>query len=228
MKAKFTEMLQSLDMAITDEKYDKFVIFYELLVEWNKKINLTTITDFEDVFMKHFYDSLCLVKAIKLKDQRLLDVGSGAGFPSIPLKIIFDELDVIIIDSLNKRIKFLDVLTKALEIKVRLIHGRVEEHKFKNHYDIVTARAVSNFRILTELCLPYVKVGGLFIALKGPKYNEELEEGRKTIQVLGGKLSKTIEYDVNNQKRALIIIEKITCTGNQYPRMYNKIKSKPL
>ena len=96
------------------------------------------------------------------------------------------------------------------------------------HYDIVTARAVSNFRILTELCLPYVKVGGLFIALKGPKYNEELEEGRKTIQILGGKLSKTIEYDVNNQKRALIIIKKITCTEKQYPRMYNKIKSKPL
>lgn len=228
MKAKFTKMLQSLDIELTDEKYKKFVVFYELLVEWNEKINLTTITNFDDVFLKHFYDSLCLVKGIKLKDQRLLDVGSGAGFPSIPLKIVFNELDVTIIDSLNKRIKFLDVLTKALEIKVRLIHGRVEEHKFKNHYDIVTARAVSKFRVLTELCLPFVKVGGLFIAFKGPKYNKEYQEGKKAIQILGGVLSKTIEYDVDNQRRALIIIEKTICTGKQYPRIYNKIKSKPL
>ena len=228
MKTRFIEMLKALGITITDEKYEKFIMFYEILVEWNDKINLTSITDFEDVFMKHFYDSLCLVKSINLNDQRLLDVGSGAGFPSIPLKIIFDELDITIIDSLNKRIKFLEALTKSLNVKVRLIHGRVEDHNFRNHYDVVTARAVSNFRMLTELCLPFVKVGGLFIAFKGPKYKEELEEGRNAIDVLGGKLSKIIEYDVDNQQRSLIVIDKITSTEKQYPRIYSKIKSKPL
>lgn len=228
MKAKFTEMLRTLDITITDEKYESFLTYYKLLVEWNEKINLTTIIDFEDVFIKHFYDSLCLVKGIKLSDQSLLDVGSGAGFPSIPLKIIFEELNITIIDSLNKRIKFLDILIKSLDINVRLIHGRVEEHKFKNHYDIVTARAVSNQRVLTELCLPFVKVDGVFIALKGPKFKEEYEVSKNAIKVLGGKLSSTVEYDIDNQKRALIIVKKISSTEKQYPRNYGKIKSKPL
>ena len=228
MKRKFMEMLKTLDITITDEKYDKFVMFYEILIEWNKNINLTAITNFEEVFLKHFYDSLCLVKGVSLTNQRLLDVGSGAGFPSIPLKIVFEDLDITIIDSLNKRIKFLDSLTKSLNIDVRLIHGRVEEHKFKNHYDIVTARAVSNLRVLTELCLPFVNVGGLFIALKGPKYKEELEESKNAVKVLGGKLLKTLEYEVDNQKRALVLINKITNTEKQYPRIYGKIKSKPL
>ena len=228
MRIKFINMLEALGITITEEKYEKFIMFYEILIEWNEKINLTSITNFEDVFMKHFYDSLCLVKGTDLKDQRLLDVGSGAGFPSIPLKIVFGELDITIIDSLNKRIKFLEALIQSLDIKARLIHGRVEEHKFRNHYDIVTARAVSNFRVLSELCLPFVKVGGLFIAFKGPKHKEELEEGQNAIKLLGGKLSKVIEYDVENQQRALIVIDKITSTDKQYPRIYSRIKSKPL
>ncbi len=228
MREKFELLLNGLNIELTDKKYDQFIKYYELLVEWNSKINLTAITEFEDVFIKHFYDSLCLVKGIELSNQSLLDVGSGAGFPSIPLKIIFEDLDITIIDSLNKRIKFLDSLTKSLNIDVRLIHGRVEEHKFKNHYDIVTARAVSNLRVLTELCLPFVNVGGLFIALKGPKYKEELEESKNAVKVLGGKLLKTLEYEVDNQKRALVLINKITNTEKQYPRIYGKIKSKPL
>ncbi len=228
MKNKFSEMLKTLEINITDEKYEKFMTFYEILIEWNKNMNLTSITDFEDVFIKHFYDSLCLVKGIKLNNQKILDVGSGAGFPSIPLKIIFDDLEITIIDSLNKRIKFLESLTKALDIKVRLIHGRVEEHQFKNHYDIVTARAVSNLRVLTELCLPFVKVGGVFIALKGPKYKEEYENSKNAISILGGKLLTSVEYEVVNQKRALVIIGKIEKTDKQYPRNYGRIKNKPL
>ncbi|MCK5761932.1 MAG: 16S rRNA (guanine(527)-N(7))-methyltransferase RsmG [Candidatus Izimaplasma sp.] len=228
MKNKFIQMLESLDITISDEKYNKFVVFYELLVEWNEKVNLTSITDFEDVFIKHFYDSLCLVKGVNLDHQSLLDVGSGAGFPSIPLKIIFEDLNITIIDSLNKRIKFLKVLTEALNIKVKLIHGRVEEHEYRNHYNIVTARAVSNLRVLTELCLPFVEVGGLFIALKGPKFIQEYNESKNAIKILGGKLFKTIEYDIDNQKRALILINKISSTKKQYPRIYGKIKSRPL
>ena len=228
MKDRFMKMLEALDITITDEKYEKFITFYELLVEWNEKINLTSITNFEDVFLKHFYDSLCLVKGVNLNQQSLLDVGSGAGFPSIPLKIVFEDLNITIIDSLNKRIKFLKELTKSLNIEVRLIHGRVEEHKFRNHYDIVTARAVSNMRVLAELCLPFVKVGGLFIALKGPKHKEEFEQSKKAVKILGGKLLKTIEYDIDNQKRALILISKITSSDKKYPRVYGKIKSNPL
>lgn len=228
MKTKFSNMLDSLGITITEEKYNKFVTFYEILIEWNKNINLTAITNFEDVFMKHFFDSLCLVKGVKLSNQTLLDVGSGAGFPSIPLKIIFEDLDITIIDSLNKRIKFLEELSKSLDIKVRLIHGRVEEHKFKNHYDIVTARAVSKLPILTELCLPFVKVGGIFIALKGPKFKEEYEDSKNAISTLGGKLSKTIVYEIDNQSRTLIVINKVQKTKKQYPRIYGKIKSKPL
>ncbi len=228
MKNKFSEMLKTLEINITDEKYEKFMTFYEILIEWNKNMNLTSITDFEDVFIKHFYDSLCLVKGIELNNQKILDVGSGAGFPGIPLKIIFDDLDITIIDSLNKRIKFLESLTKALDIKVRLIHGRVEEHQFKNHYDIVTARAVSNLQVLTELCLPFAKVGGVFIALKGPKYKEEYENSKNAIRVLGGKLLTSVEYEVVNQKRALVIISKIEKTEKQYPRNYGRIKNKPL
>ncbi len=228
MKAKFIDMLETLDITISDEKYEKFMKYYELLIEWNNKMNLTSITDFEDVFVKHFYDSLCLVKGVELNNQKLLDVGSGAGFPSIPLKIIYENLDITIIDSLNKRIRFLDALTKSLQIDVRLIHGRAEEHKFTNHYDIVTARAVSNLRVLTELCLPFVKIGGFFIALKGPKHKEEYEGSKNAVKILGGKLFKTIEYEIESQSRALIIISKITTTNKQYPRVYGKIKSNPL
>ena len=150
MKAKFYEMLETLGITINDDQYNKFVTYFELLIEWNENINLTSITELKDVFIKHFFDSLCLVKGIDLNNQTLLDVGSGAGFPSIPLKIVFNNLEVTIIDSLNKRIKFLEALTKALDMDVRLIHGRVEEHNYKNHYDIVTARAVSNLRVLVN------------------------------------------------------------------------------
>ncbi len=228
MKEKFINLLKELEIPISEEKYEKFIKYYELLIEWNKVINLTTIIDFEDVFIKHFYDSLCLVKGVKLENQKLLDVGSGAGFPSIPLKIVYSDLDITIIDALKKRIDFLEKLTLALNIDVRLIHGRAEEHMFKNHYDIVTARAVSNLRILTELCLPFVKVGGLFISYKGPNYKEELKDSTNVIEILGGKIFKTLEYEIEKQKRALIIIDKVKLTNKQYPRIYGKIKSNPL
>jgi len=228
VKEKFINLLKELDIKISDEKYNMFLKYYELLIESNKVINLTTITEFEDVFIKHFYDSLCLVKGVNLNNQKLLDVGSGAGFPSIPLKIIYEDLDITIIDALNKRIKFLEKLTKVLNIKVRLIHGRAEEHMFKNHYDIVTARAVSNLQILLELCLPFVHVGGQFIAYKGPNYKDELKNSSNAIKILGGKKQKIIEYEIEKQNRALIIIEKVISSDKKYPRIYGKIKSNPL
>lgn len=228
MREKFELLLNDINIELTDKKYNQFIKYYELLIEWNNKINLTAITEFEDVFIKHFYDSLCLVKGIDLTNQSLFDVGSGAGFPSIPLKIIFEDLDITIIDSLNKRIKFLDVLIKNLDIEVELIHGRAEEHKHKNYYDIVTARAVSNLQVLSELCIPFVKKTGFFIALKGLNYKEELEKSNKAISILGGRLDNIVEYDIEGQRRSLIIINKVKDTNNKYPRIYGKIKSNPL
>ena len=228
MREKFELLLNELNIELTDKMYEQFIKYYELLVEWNEKINLTAITEFEDVFIKHFYDSLCLVKGIKINTQSLLDVGSGAGFPSVPLKIVFKDLDITIIDSLNKRINFLKLLTEELDIKVELIHGRAEEHKYKNHYDLVTARAVSNLQILSELCIPFVKKGGIFIALKGSNYKEELNKSTNAIKTLGGKTDRVIEYEVKGLSRSLIIIKKVKETNNKYPRIYGKIKSSPL
>jgi len=228
MKEQFELLLKELNIDLTQKMYEQFNKYYEILIEWNNKINLTAITEFDEVFIKHFYDSLCLVKGIKLSNQSLLDVGSGAGFPSIPLKIIYENLDITIIDSLNKRINFLKILSKELKIEVKLIHGRAEEHKNKNHYELVTARAVSNLQILSELCIPFVKRGGNFISLKGSNYKEELENSSNAIKILGGKLNKVIEYDIKGNGRSLIIIDKVKETNNKYPRIYGKIKSNPL
>jgi len=228
MREKFTLLLNELGIELTEDKYNLFLKYYELLIEWNNKINLTAITEFEDVFIKHFYDSICLVKGIKIDNQNLLDVGSGAGFPSIPLKIIYNDLNVTIIDSLNKRINFLSILVEKLNLKVTLIHGRVEELKEKNNFDVVTARAVSNMPILCELCIPFVVKGGVFIALKGSNYEEELKQAENAILELGGKLQEVVKYEIENQKRSLIIIKKIKDTKIIYPRIYGKIKSNPL
>lgn len=228
MKEQFELLLKNLEIDLTQEKYDQFLTYYEILKEWNSKINLTAITEFNDVFIKHFYDSLCLVKGITLSNQSILDVGSGAGFPSIPLKIIYRDLDITIIDSLNKRISFLKELVKELNIDAKLLHGRAEEHQDKNHYDIVTARAVSNLQVLSELCIPFVKKGGYFISLKGANYSEELKKSSEAIRILGGKLEEVIEYDIDGNGRSLIIINKVKETNKKYPRNYGKIKSKPL
>lgn len=228
MRKKFELLLQGLGIELTENMYNQFMRYYELLIEWNSKINLTAITEFEDVFIKHFYDSLCLVKGIKLNSETLLDVGSGAGFPSIPLKIVYNDINITIIDSLNKRINFLKLLTAELNIAVELIHGRAEEHKLKNHYDLVTARAVSNLQILSELCIPFVRKDGCFIALKGSNYEEEVIKSKKAINILGGKLNEVVQYTVEGLGRSLIIIDKVKDTNNKYPRIYGKIKSSPL
>ena len=228
MREKFELLLNGLNINLTQKMYDQFMKYYEILIEWNSKINLTAMTDFDDVFIKHFYDSLCLVKGTDLTNQSLLDVGSGAGFPSIPLKIVYENLEITIIDSLNKRINFLKVLTKELNVNVKLIHGRAEEHKNRNHYDLVTARAFSNVQVLSELCIPYVKKEGLFIALKGSNFKEELNNSSNAIKTLGGKLNNVIEYDIEGIGRSLIIINKVKETNSKYPRIYGKIKSNPL
>ncbi|MFW6318939.1 MAG: 16S rRNA (guanine(527)-N(7))-methyltransferase RsmG, partial [Bacillota bacterium] len=222
MNEKFIELLQALNITISEKQLKQFDIYYKLLVEWNYKFNLTAITDKEEVYLKHFYDSLCIVKAHNLQNQSILDVGSGAGFPSIPLKIIFPKLKITIIDSLNKRIVFLRELIQKLKIDVELIHGRAEDLKRHNQYDIVTARAVAPLNILTELCLPYVKVGGYFLPLKSQNFSEEVKTITKTLTTLGGKIKDEIEYSFEDNTRVIPKILKIRETALKYPRAYAK------
>jgi 16S rRNA (guanine527-N7)-methyltransferase len=225
---KFVELLKNENIDLSDKQLKQFDTYFQCLIEWNEKMNLTAITEIEDVYIKHFFDSILVHKGCLLNNQSILDVGSGAGFPSIPLKIIYPNLNVTIIDSLNKRISFLQELTKRLDIEATLIHGRAEEHELKNHYDIVTARAVSNLRVLGELCLPFVKKGGLFLSLKGPKATLEIEESKRMIKLLNSSLKEVIEYRVGDNDRVLIVIEKNQESLKKYPRRFNQIKANPL
>lgn len=228
MNIEFGKLTQELNIELNQKQLDMFDIYYEHLIFWNNKINLTAITDKNEVYLKHFYDSLCFSKVQELSNETLLDVGSGAGFPSIPLLIAFPELKVTIIDAQLKRIKFLESLLDKLGLKAKLIHGRAEDFQFKNHFDIVTARAVSNLQMLSELCLPFARVGGNFIALKGPSYKEELTQSEKAIKTLGGKLEKVVTYEFDGQFRSLLLIKKIEKTKSIYPRKFSKIKNSPL
>lgn len=228
MKTEFAKLLNNLDIELTDEQYYQFHKYYEVLVEWNDRMNLTAITEERDVFVKHFYDSLCLIKSVDLNSQTLLDVGSGAGFPSIPLKIIYPDLKITIIDALNKRITFLQALVKELGIDAELIHGRAEEYKRKHCFDLVTARAVANLNMLSELCIPFVKINGLFLAMKGPKLEEEIESSLGAIGLLGGRVVESIQYLVDDQTRQLLIVKKIQKTDKKYPRKFSQIKNNPL
>lgn len=228
MNNTFIEYLSDIGIKLTEKQIKQFEIYYQLLIEWNEKMNLTAITEKDEVYAKHFYDSLCLNKAVDLSNQTILDVGSGAGFPSIPLKIVYPDLQITIIDSLNKRITFLKELCSKLDISATLIHGRAEEFDKKNSFDIVTARAVANLRLLGELCIPFVKKDGFFISLKGPKFIEEIKEGTRMLKELNASVHKTIEYEIEDNTRAIVIIKKENVSKNKYPRRFSKIKSNPL
>ncbi len=225
--------LNNIELNITDEMIDKFEKYYNYLVEYNENVNLTAITEYDEVMIKHFYDSLCLSTILKNDKLKLVDIGAGAGFPSVPNAIYNSNLDVTIIDSLNKRITFLNNLIDILSLdNVKAFHARAEEYIIKNResFDVATARAVARLNILTELCLPYVKVGGLFIALKSQNGLEELEEAKNGIKILGGKLVdvKSFSLPYGMGERELIIIKKIKNTPNKYPRRFNIIKNNPL
>ncbi len=230
MSLSFLQDCESLGIHLPLTMQNQFTTYYEYLISQNQVMNLTAITDKNEVYTKHFFDSLCLSKAGIFEQKTLLDVGSGAGFPSLPLKIVYPSLKVTIIDALQKRIDFLSRLSDQLGMTDnKLIHGRVEEFIMKNYFDFVTARAVARLNILTELCLPFVKVGGKFIAMKSMNYQEELEEAKKAIALLGGKIETIIEYPLDDDlKHVLIVISKIKNTGESYPRSFGLIKKKPL
>jgi 16S rRNA (guanine527-N7)-methyltransferase len=211
-------------------KDPSFSLYFRELIAKNKVMNLTNITDESDVYEKHFYDSIILKKVFDLKNKTLLDIGAGAGFPSLPLKIVEPKLNVMVVDSLNKRIEFLRSMRNLLAIdNYELKHQRAEEMDKSELYDFVTARAVARLNILSELSLPYVKLNGYFVAYKSINYQEELLEAKKAINTLGGKLEKIIIYEINNDlKHALLLIKKIKTTPDIYPRVYAKIKKSPL
>lgn len=227
----FIEETKKLGIELTSQQLEKLNQFYELLILWNQKMNLTRIIEKEDVYLKHFYDSLTLSKVIDLKqDLTLCDVGSGAGFPGIVLKICFPNLKITLLDSLQKRVNYLNEIIKELDLKnIEAIHTRAEDYAKQNRekFDIVTARAVANLKILSELCIPMVKVNGLFIAMKA-NIEEEIENSTEILKKLDSKIEKieTFYLPIENSIRNIIMIQKQKTTNNLYPRRIEKMKEK--
>ena len=233
----FKAALAQQGIDLTDLQMQQFETYYQLLVSWNEKINLTAITDRDEVYLKHFYDSLTLAFALKtdFTGKKLVDVGSGAGFPSIPLKIAFPQLEVSIVDSLNKRIKFIDTVTEELGLAgVFAYHDRAEDFgqnkAFRGQFDLATARAVARLSVLSEYCLPLVKKGGLFVAMKAAKADEEIAAAKKAIATLGGTFSQDLSLELPDQagERHLLVIEKRKETPNKYPRKAGLPNKKPI
>ena len=230
----FKNEVLNIGIKLNTIQENQFLTYFNELVEVNQYMNLTAITEKEDVYRKHFLDSLEIVRALDQKDAyTLCDVGSGAGFPSIPLAIVYSNVNVTIIDALNKRIKFLNELTNKLGLNnVNALHKRAEDYvkEVGASFDVVTARAVARLNVLVELCLPLVKVGGKFIAMKGSSGQDELEEAKKGINILGGKIIDVIDVVLpdEEEKRQLIIIYKEKETPKKYPRSFAKIKERPL
>lgn len=234
---QFTEMIaQNWQIDLTDKQLEQFDRYYDLLTTWNGKINLTAITDQSEVYEKHFYDSLSLTAVMDLSQvSTIMDVGAGAGFPSIPLKIVFPHLKVTIVDSLNKRITFLKELSDDLGLEdVTLIHQRAEDAGqdplLREKFDLVTARAVARLNVLAELCLPFARVSGHFAALKGAKAQEEELMAQKAITVLGGKVVKSVSLTLpsDHSDRDIILIEKVKKTPRKYPRQAGKPNRNPI
>lgn len=223
-------------ISLSAQQLERLERYYELLVEWNEKINLTAITQKNEVYEKHFYDSISPAFFFDFtKTNSLIDIGAGAGFPSLPLKIVFPHLRVTIVDSLNKRIQFLQHLVEEIDLHdVTCLHGRAEEYgvmpQHRDQYDVVTARAVARLNILTEYCLPFAKVGGDFIVLKGSDASKELDEAKKAIKVLGGKTDRMEGFQLPSEQadRSIIIINKQTPTPKQYPRKAGTPSKKPV
>ena len=231
-KEEFIKELEKLGINISNNQLEKLNTYYKMLIDYNTHTNLTRITEEKDVYLKHFYDSLTIIKAIKLNNQSVLDIGTGAGFPGLVLKIVFPNLKVTLVDSLNKRIIFLNNVIKELNLEnIKAIHARAEEYIIDNRekFDIVTSRAVANLNILSELCIPYVKVGGYFIAMKA-EAEEEINLSQNVIKTLGGVLKDTIIFKLPKEDsvRTLIKIVKSVKTDSKYPRKFNEIKKKSL
>lgn len=236
MSEIFESKMNALGIVLTDVQKQQFDKFYELLVEWNRVMNLTGITEYEEVNEKHFVDSVSLVKAIDIdKVQTVIDIGTGAGFPGIPLKIAFPHLKVVLLDSLNKRINFLNVVINELGLTdIKTIHGRAEDYakqvEYREQFDICVSRAVANLSTLSEYCIPYVKVGGMFIPYKSGEIDEEVQQAKRAIQILGGKLEEVIKFQLPDTEinRSFVKINKTQNIAKKYPRKAGLPTKEPL
>ncbi|MHC5250130.1 16S rRNA (guanine(527)-N(7))-methyltransferase RsmG [Enterococcus sp. LJL90] len=233
---EFRQQMTQQGFTLSERQMDQFQQYFQLLVEWNEKINLTTITAKNDVYLKHFYDSVMTAFTPQFSGTgSLCDVGSGAGFPSIPLKIVFPDLQITIVDSLNKRINFLKTVATSLQLEgVFLYHDRAEtfgqNKAFRESFDFVTARAVARLNVLAELCLPLVKKDGYFLALKAAKSQEELTEAKPAIALLGGKVIEEIDLALpqTGDERHILVIQKKKVTPKKYPRKPGQPNKQPL
>lgn len=217
---------ENIDITLTEKQTRQFLRYYELLTEWNQVMNLTAITEYEDVVLKHFVDSLALRRVCDLtSDKKLLDVGTGAGFPGIPLKIVFPQLEVTLLDSLNKRVKFLDHVIDELELDtITAVHGRAEDlarkGEYREQFDLCVSRAVANLASLSEYCIPFVKIGGMFVAYKSGNSEEEIGKSQRAVSLLGGRLKKVEEFTLPDSdiSRCFVMVEKAKETKGKYPR----------
>lgn len=231
---QFLKGLEELQIKLDDTQVNQFIQYYEMLVEKNKVMNLTAITEFDEVIEKHFLDSLSLIKVYDLtKEVSVLDMGTGAGFPGIPLKIAFPRLQVTLADSLNKRILFLQEVIDTLGLeKVEAIHARAEElgrnKEYREQYDLVVSRAVANLASLGEYCIPFVKLGGEFISYKSGEIEEEVKNAKNAVFLLGGKVKEVYKFDLYEQKRSFVRIEKVKGTPKAYPRKAGTPTKMPL
>ena len=227
---------EELGITLSDTQKNQFIRFYEYLVEKNKVMNLTGITEFQEVLVKHFLDSLACVKAVDMsKVNRIMDIGTGAGFPGVPLKIAFPHLEVCLLDSLKKRVNFLEETFQLLKLEnITAIHGRAEEFAknkaYRETYDLCVSRAVSNLATLSEYCLPYVKTGGFFISYKSGTVQEEVEQAQKAVKILGGRIQDVVYFQLPDSEiqRSLVVIEKVKATPGRYPRKAGTPLKEPL
>ena len=230
----FVKQIGNLGITLNEKQLQQFLTYYEMLVEKNKVMNLTAITEFNEVMEKHFADSLSLIQVVDLHQPlSVIDLGTGAGFPGIPLKIAFPELNITLADSLNKRILFLQEVIEALELEgISAVHGRAEDlarkKGYRENFDICVSRAVSNLSTLSEYCLPFVKIGGSFISYKAGDCDEEVEHARSSVFLLGGKIQSIKKFDLGESKRAFIMIKKKEGTSSKYPRKAGIPSKNPL
>ena len=233
-KQLLLEGCRSFEIELPQQAPDQLDVYAQLLVEWNEKMNLTAIIEPREIVFKHFVDSLLLLKAVQLpQGASLIDVGTGAGFPSMPVKIARPDLKVTMLDSLQKRLTFLQAVNDQLGLDCSFLHSRAEDGGKQKHlreqFDFATARAVANLRDLAEYCLPYVKVGGYFVSLKGPEVEEEVREYKNAITTMGGKVEQILHFTLpEDSGRSIVVIKKISQTPPQFPRTAAKMAKKPI
>lgn len=227
------KQFKQFEIELSDVQADQFNRYYEMLIDWNSRMNLTAITEYEDVVTKHFIDSVSIIKVHDITNESIIDIGTGAGFPGIPIKILFPDTNVTLLDSLQKRVGFLNEVIRELDlVNIEAVHGRAEDFgrdkKYREQFDICVSRAVANLSSLSEFCIPFVKKGGLFISYKSEKADDEIKESGNAIPKLGGKISNILKFEMNNNSRTLIVVTKENSTSEFFPRKAGVPIKKPL